>query len=261
MRGLMLGCGNMGGALLRRWADAAICDFDVVDPAAGFDHPRVRLHRSPDTLPRGAYDLIILAIKPQLIRDVLPGYLGRLAPGGAIVSIAAGFSCGELKALSGGAPAIRIMPNMPAAYGVGMSGMFATRDVLPTIRQAVIALMDSTGRLIEVEEEDVIDQVTAVAGSGPGYVFEIARAFVEAAESLGLDRETARTLVLETMSGAVEMALQSGDDLADLRNAVTSKAGTTEAGLNALNGDGGLSERMKNVVQAAHARAVELRLS
>ncbi|MCI4646367.1 MAG: hypothetical protein MRY64_16420 [Hyphomonadaceae bacterium] len=119
--------------------------------------------------------------------------------------------------------------------------------------------MQRAGELVWVETEDGLDRVTAIAGSGPGYVFEIARCYVEAACKLGFSEEQARTLVLGTMAGAIDMAATSPNSLADLRNAVTSKAGTTEAGLNALNGSGALSTLLEATTRAAYERAVDLR--
>lgn len=119
--------------------------------------------------------------------------------------------------------------------------------------------MARAGTVVWVNEEDKLDRVTAVAGSGPGYVFEIARTYIEAAKALGFTHEQARDLVLGTMQGAIEMALGSDDSVETLRNSVTSKNGTTQAGLEALNADGALTELMRRTTQAAYDRAVELR--
>jgi pyrroline-5-carboxylate reductase len=123
----------------------------------------------------------------------------------------------------------------------------------------VESLMQQTGTTVWVDEEDALDRVTAVAGSGPGYVFEIARTYIEAAEALGFTTAQARALVLDTMAGAVEMARRSDESVETLRNSVTSKNGTTQAGLDALNGDGTLTELMRRTTRAAYDRAVELR--
>ena len=140
-----------------------------------------------------------------------------------------------------------------------MSGAWANARTSDAQRAAIEAMMLRAGELVWVEEEDGLDRVTAIAGSGPGYVFEIARTYVEAARELGFSEDQARRLVLATMAGTVEMAARSDRSLAELRNAVTSKAGTTEAGLNALNGGGDLSTLLQATTRAAYARAVELR--
>lgn len=259
MRILMIGCGNMGGALLKRWAEDEALRFTVVDPVSPFAHPNVTVHKDAAALADQSFDLLVVAVKPQLIDQIIPDHLDRLSQEAAILSIAAGYSASRLSDLTGGRPVIRVMPNMPASVGKGVSGLFATSDVPKQTLAAVESMMAATGELVRVDEEDGLDRVTAIAGSGPGYVFEIARTYVEAAKALGFDTETSRKLVLGTLSGAVEMALQSGDDLADLRNSVTSKAGTTEAGLRALNENGQLTDLLKATAQAAYDRAVELR--
>lgn len=120
-------------------------------------------------------------------------------------------------------------------------------------------MMRRTGTAIEVDSEDALDRITAVAGSGPGYVFEMARAYVEAAMGLGFDEEDARKMVLGTMAGAIAMAEAECEPLEELRNSVTSKGGTTAAGVEALNGDGTFSSLIRSTLEAAYKRAGELR--
>lgn len=259
MRALMIGCGNMGSSLLSRWADVENTEFSVVDPVSDFSHPSVRMFRDKSALGDEKFDFIIVAIKPQMIDDILPGHLSHLTDDGAVLSIAAGYSAKRLESLTNGKPVIRVMPNMPASLGQGTSGLYCSPSVTADMRDAVHTIMAATGDVIDVDIEDELDRVTAIAGSGPGYVFEIARTYTEAAMSLGFDAETARRLALSTLRGTVAMALQSEKSLEELRNSVTSKAGTTEAGLNALNGDGSLDRLMKETVHAAYERAVELR--
>jgi pyrroline-5-carboxylate reductase len=151
------------------------------------------------------------------------------------------------------------MPNLPAAVGAGVSGICASDDVPPARLDQARALMQRTGTVIEVESEDALDRVTAVAGSGPGYVFEMARAYVEAAMELGFDEADARRMVLGTMQGTLAMAQQTGEPLEALRNSVTSKGGTTAAGLAALNGEDQFSGLLRDTMGAAYARAEELR--
>jgi pyrroline-5-carboxylate reductase len=259
MQILMLGCGNMGSALLKRWASVEDAQFTVVDPISDFVHPRVEMHTSIEQLGERKFNLVIVAVKPQLVADVLPRSFDYLRPEAEIVSIAAGLSVTSLSELAYGRSIVRIMPNMPASLGKGVSGLLATDDVRPETLLMVDRLMKTTGDVVRVDTEDALDRVTAIAGSGPGYVFEIARSYVEAAKALGFEDEVARKLVLGTLSGAIEMALQSEHDLADLRNSVTSKAGTTEAGLRALNDNDQLSNLLSATMRAAYSRAIELR--
>jgi pyrroline-5-carboxylate reductase len=257
----LIGHGKMGAALLTRWRNVGTHDFWVIDPAGTDDFGDGRMHflASPPPVADCRFDLIIVAVKPQLIETVLPDYSGRLAKGGFIASIAAGFSIARLRSVIGDVPIVRIMPNLPAAIGAGVSGLCADASATPSQREAITTLMETAGLTIWVDDEDQLDRLTAVAGSGPGYVFEMARCFVDAAESLGFSTEQARNLVLGTLAGSIAMAQADTVSLAELRTSVTSKNGTTEAGLAALNGDGGLSRRLGATVDAAYARAVELR--
>ena len=249
----------MGSALLSQWVQGPEA-ITVVDPA-GSDVPEgVALVADRAEIADRKFDLIVAAVKPQLIDDILADYADMLAPGGYVLSIAAGYSAGRLSHLMGDAPVIRTMPNLPAAIGRGVSGICAG----PHAGDGHIAhaqdFMGRAGTTVTVDNEDKLDRVTAVAGSGPGYVFEIARAYTEAAMAQGFDEEEARAMVLGTIGGAIAMASEPGaPSLEELRNSVTSKGGTTAAGLNALNGDGGLSTRLHDTLQAAYDRAVELR--
>ena len=164
-----------------------------------------------------------------------------------------------MKAALGDRPAIRIMPNLPAQIGRGVSGLYADPPCSPAHRDLADRLAKATGSAIWLDTEDEIDRITAVAGSGTGYVFEIARAYVAAAERLGFAPDTARTLVIETLAGAVEMAARSETSLEDLRNSVMSKKGTTEAGIHALRRGGLLEQLLVETTEAAYARACELR--
>lgn len=256
----------MGSALLRRWAESedsrfATSHFFVIDPASGSEENsgRITYLQEPPPVEQCAFDLVIVAVKPQIVDKVLPDYVARMASDGFVASIAAGCSIERLSRLAGGAPVVRIMPNLPAAIGQGVSGLCAEPRVTALQRDAVQNLMAATGKTLWVEDEDKLDRLTAIAGSGPGYVFEIARAFVDAAIELGFSEYEARRLVLGTMQGSLSMALDSDLGLEDLRRSVTSKNGTTEAGLEALNADSGLSKRLQATVDAAYDRAVELR--
>lgn len=259
MKALLVGSGKMGGALLQSWVADPDTKFTVVDPVVSEVAGDAQLVRAIEDLDGELFDIIFVAIKPQMIDDILPLYKGHLADNGIVASIAAGCSIERLKAAMGDVAIIRIMPNLPAAIGKGVSGLYANAACSDAHRASIDKLMNLTGTNVWIETEDGIDRVTAVAGSGPGYVFEIARTFIEAAQTLGFSLEQARDLVLGTMEGAVEMARNSTESTETLRNNVTSKNGTTEAGLNALNGDGTLSRLMKATVDAAYNRAVELR--
>lgn len=257
---LMLGCGKMGGALLQRWSAATPFEFTAVSPSGSRTLPDpVTMVTSATELTRAHYDVLIIAVKPQMIREVLPSFIERLDEDGLLVSLAAGTSCESIGSLAMGRALIRIMPNLPVSIGRGMSALYAGEGVRAEHRQFVEALMGPTGELLWAESEDEFDRITAIAGSGPGYTFELLRCWAEAAERLGFTPTQARSLVLATVRGAVELAEERQLPLAELRAEVTSKKGTTEAGLNALNGDGELADRFERTLRAAYDRAIELR--
>ena len=233
----------MGGALLKAWAANTAHKFTVADPA------------KPD-LPEGVSQVDSVE---QLGDQVLPGYLSRLSPDGEISSIAAGYSAEKLAGHAPGRSVIRIMPNLPALISKGVSGLYAHGEVPETASCEIEELALCSGTIVWVDSEDMLDRLTAVAGSGPGYVFEMLRAYVEAAQELGFSEEDAKKLVLGTVRGTLELAQESDLSLKDLRNNVTSKGGTTAAGLDALNGTGKYSALIGETLLAAYERAVELR--
>ena len=249
----------MGGALLKAWAANTAHKFTVADPAKPDLPEGVSQVDSVEQLGDQIFDYIIVALKPQLIDQVLPGYLSRLSPDGVISSIAAGYSAEKLAGHAPGRSVIRIMPNLPALISKGVSGLYAHGEVPETASREIEELALCSGTIVWVDSEDMLDRLTAVAGSGPGYVFEMLRAYVEAAQELGFSDEDAKKLVLGTVRGTLELAQESDLSLKDLRNNVTSKGGTTAAGLDALNGTGKYSALIGETLQAAYERAVELR--
>ena len=256
MKLLMIGCGKMGGALLEGWLTAGLKGAVVVDPGLDEAPTGTSLAAGPDSLAGQQFDLIIIAIKPQMVDTVLPAYHGVLAPGGCFVSIAAGASLNRLQKLVDG-PVIRVMPNLPALIGKGITAIATngTRDAHLAQLQSLFA---ANGSVVLVDGEEDIDRFTAVAGSGPGYVFEIVRCYLNAAEDIGFSSDIARKLVLETLVGSADMALMSQESMETLRNNVTSKAGTTEAGLKQLRDGNDLETRFKKTIRAAFNRAQEL---
>lgn len=182
-----------------------------------------------DQLPMAAQaDVIVLAVKPQQLRDVSI-FLSSLLHQQLIISIAAGIRSTDLARWLGGYNTIvRVMPNTPAQIQAGISGMFATKQVNAEQRALAETIMKSAGLTVWVEEESDIDAVTAVSGSGPAYVFYFIEAMQEAGVRLGLNAEQARLLSLQTFLGASQLAAASEETAATLRAKVTSKGGTTE---------------------------------
>ncbi|MFT4632526.1 MAG: pyrroline-5-carboxylate reductase [Candidatus Azotimanducaceae bacterium] len=256
---LMIGCGKMGGALINRWTLKLSHQVTIVDPALTQAPAKTKLVTNIKDLGNEQFDMIVISIKPQLIPDILPAYVPHLANGGCFVSMAAGYSVASIEKIVGPKPVIRIMPNLPAQVGRGVSAVFPNAHSTPEHTALVTALTDAAGHTLVVDDENAIDRVTAVAGSGPGYAFEIARSWMQSAQTLGFSSEESRLLVLNTLLGSMEMALQVDASMVDLRDSVTSKNGTTEAGLNVLTRDDLLQSLFDDTLKAAYDRAVELR--
>jgi pyrroline-5-carboxylate reductase len=259
MKVLMIGCGKMGSALLQRWQNTVDAQFTVVDPKA-YDLPSWVDHvRTADALKGETFDALIIAIKPQLICEVAAAYTSLRARDGVVISIAAGASLKSLSQAFETDKVIRLMPNLPVVVGSGVTGLFASDGATAEHRFFAEGLAATTGYALWLQSEDQLDRITAVAGSGPGYVFEIARVYIEAAEQLGFEPQEARTIVLHTILGSIDMALASNASLSDLRDSVMSKRGTTEAGIDALTRDGLLGQLVQDATRAAYDRAIELR--
>jgi pyrroline-5-carboxylate reductase len=258
---LIVGFGKMGSALGNRWASNSKYSISVIDPYAKIESVplNVRLCTSVDEIQGQTFDAIVIAIKPQVIADLLPDYLPHLAADGCLISIAAGFSIKSLEAIAGKLPIIRMMPNLPAEIGKGVTAFFANEHARPNHVALAATLTDVTGYSLQVEVEEDLDKVTAVAGSGTGYGFEIIRAWIEATIALGMSPVVARELVLATIEGAVELAKVKPDSMEALRESVTSPQGTTAAGLAMLRQDDAMEKLMKETVNAAMQRAIELR--
>jgi len=166
----------MGGAMLRQWVNHDGNQFTVVDPAAA-DLPEGITHVTKATsLPSAEFDVIVIAIKPQMIADLLPHYIPALKAGGCFVSIAAGCSIVTLANIVGEGAIIRVMPNLAAMVGMGVSGLYANPACTKQQIAAVTALIAQTGRCVPLASEDEIDRLTAVSGSGPGYVSRLCAA-------------------------------------------------------------------------------------
>lgn len=204
-------------------------------------------------------DIVMLSVKPQVMASVLDGIAGKLKDGVLVISIAAGITTAAIKEKLGDVQVIRVMPNTPALVGAGASGLFNAG----ASKAALLAAMDicnSVGKAIVVEEEVLIDAVTAVSGSGPAYYFLLMEEMIKAGVALGLTEEDAKTLVLQTAKGAAllaESAHKQGEDPDVLRKKVTSPGGTTEAALNVFS-QNGISETVHQALKAAFGRGQEL---
>jgi pyrroline-5-carboxylate reductase len=204
-------------------------------------------------------EVVVLAVKPQQMRSVALGLAPHLASSRPLViSVAAGIPHASLARWFGPqVPVIRTMPNRPALNGFGATGLFAPAGVGAAYRALAETIMAAVSATVWVEHESQMDTVTAVSGSGPAYFFLFMEALEAAAHERGLPTEVAHRLTLETAFGAAQMARQSADSLATLREQVTSKGGTTAAALEVLNG-AGLRAIVAHAVAAADRRSAEL---
>ena len=202
-------------------------------------------------------DVIVLATKPQVLKDVCLALAPSLQDGQLLVSIAAGISCASLGNWLGARPIVRCMPNTPALLRQGVSGLYANAEVNPTQRELAEQLLAAVGMALWLENEQQIDAVTAVSGSGPAYFFLLIEAMTAAGEQLGLPKAIAAQLTLQTALGAAHMAVASDVDAAELRRRVTSPNGTTEAAIKTFQA-GGFAELVEQALSAAAKRSAEL---
>jgi len=267
MKIAFIGGGNMATALIaglvkNLGADAQV---HVVDPNADA-REKLAAQYGASTAPSidaaaGACDVIVLAVKPQQMREVaaaLAPQLAQLSEGPLVLSIAAGIRSLDLSRWLGGYGAIvRTMPNTPALIGMGITGMVATSGVTGAQRAAADSVMRAVGETVWLDDEALIDPVTAVSGSGPAYVFYFLEAMQAAAVEMGLSAEQGKALALATFAGAAELAAQSSESLEVLRQRVTSKGGTTHAAITSMEA-AGVKPAIMAAMQAAAARGREL---
>ena len=260
----LIGAGAMGGALLRGWLNAGSIDpatSAVFDPGVSgavvdfCDQRNILVNPAIE----GAFDAVVIAVKPQAAGKILSDY-SEIAREAVVISVMAGKSIAGITAALGGAPKVaRAMPNLPAAIGKGVSGLFAPGVIGEGGRTLIETLMAAAGETVWVESEEQIDFVTAVSGSGPAYYFILTQALAQAGEGLGLSPEAAAKLALATLTGAGALMESEKRSPAEMRRAVTSPGGTTEAALNILDGDGNtLRKLIKSAVEAAARRGGEL---
>lgn len=267
IRLVLAGCGNMGYAMLAGWLKSgklAPADVFVVEPNADLRQRAATLGcqvaAEAGAIPADAVpSLVVIAVKPQVIRDVTAAYR-RFGDGRTtFVSIAAGTPVATFEAVLGArAPIVRCMPNTPAAIGKGMMVVFSSPLVSRETKAFVADLLSASGEVATIDDEGLMDAVTAVSGSGPAYIFHFIEALTAAAEHAGLPGETARLLAMQTVYGAASLAAESREDPGVLRQQVTSPNGTTAAALAVLMGESRLTKLVTEAVEAARLRSIEL---
>lgn len=259
-----VGAGNMANSLIRGllakgmhssslWA----CDIDELKLAQLQNECRINIG-TMDQL-AGSADVILLAVKPQVMAEACTALASSLGDRQAmIISIAAGITTDQLRRWLGDDTAlVRCMPNTPSLIGKGASGLYANSNVSDEQRSIAETIMNAVGMSVWVNEENDIDTVTAVSGSGPAYFFLFMEAMQNSAKEMGLSDELARALVYQTAAGAAELAISSPDHLEELRRRVTSPGGTTEKAISEFE-SGKLRELVGRSLKAARDRSVEL---
>ncbi len=259
---LLLGGGRMGGAMLAGWRERGLAPSFVIDPApaaAALAGEGVQVVPAPGDLPPGfAPAAVVLAVKPQQADAALPG-VTRFADAGAVMlSIMAGRTIAGLQAMLGTGPVVRAMPNTPAAIRQGITVACPSPGVTPAQRTLCDDLLASVGEVAWVDDERLIDPVTAVSGGGPAYVFLLAELLERAAVEQGIPPALARRLARVTVAGSGALLAASAEDASALRVAVTSPAGTTERALAVLMADAAWPALLSRAIDAATRRSREL---
>ena len=256
----LAGAGKMGGAMLTGWLAGGLDPkrVAVIEPMpsaeiAALAAKGVRLN--PKDI--GQVETLVTAVKPQSFREAGAALRAHVAPSTLVVSIMAGTTVKALREVCGGA-VVRAMPNTPAAIGRGITVAVAAGNVSAAQRTTADALLRATGSVEWVEDEGLMDAVTAVSGSGPAYIFLLAEELARAGVAAGLPEELATRLARETVAGSGELLHRSDLPSATLRQNVTSPGGTTAAALDVLMGKGGMRELMTRAIAAATARSKEL---
>jgi len=259
---LLVGCGRMGSAMLSGWRERGLSASFAVDPA-----PDAACHSGADltvvgdlaSVPAGfAPAAVVLAVKPQSAAEALPAY-AHFAGSAVFLSIMAGRTIAGIQALLGGSAAVvRAMPNTPAAVRQGITVATPNPSVTSDQRGLCDTLLHAIGQVEWVEQEALLDPVTAVSGSGPAYVFLLAELMEQAAIEQGIAPALARALARQTVAGSGALLAASPESAADLRKAVTSPAGTTEAALKVLMAADALPKAFSDAIAAATRRSREL---
>jgi pyrroline-5-carboxylate reductase len=260
---VLVGAGNMGGAMLRGWLALGLepARVAVLDPAPSrevVELSRAGLRLNPvEPVPDAA--VVVLAVKPQVAGEVMPRLATWIRPATIVVSVMAGRTLSGIgRAMPQGTAVVRAMPNLPASIGRGMTVAVANSDVTAQQQALVDRFLAAIGSVEWIKEETLLDAVTAVSGSGPAYVFLLAEVLARAGASAGLPATLAERLATATIAGAGAMLQQSTATATTLRENVTSPGGTTAAALAVLMGENALGSLVEKAVAAATIRSRQL---
>ena len=260
---MLVGAGKMGLALAQGWLDAGLptSNLILVDPSPGQQAKDFAADNGVSLYSEAVGlepNVLVLAVKPQIIGPVMEGLDAVIGPNTLVVSIAAGISIARLSEGTGTDRVVRSMPNTPAQLGKGISGLVAGSGVDAEAKAAAEALLAAAGAVVWFDAESDLDAVTAVSGSGPAYVFNLVEAMAAAGVAQGLSEVVAMKLARQTVIGAAALLEAEPAPASVLRENVTSPNGTTAAALGVLMGDEGLTPLMAKAVEAARARSEEL---
>ena len=261
---VLIGAGKMGSAMLDGWiglglepSRVAVIEPQPTPEISALASRGLKLNPNPCAVPDSA--VVVIAAKPQDAAEVVPAAVPLVGRSTVVVSIMAGQRLASLeRALPAGSAVVRTMPNTPAAIGRGITVAVANSRVSPPQRDLAHRLLAAIGAVEWVEDEGLLDAVTAVSGSGPAYVFLLAETLAQAGAAAGLPAELAERLARATVAGSGELLHRSDLDAPHLRRNVTSRGGTTEAALAVLMGRNGLAPLMRRAVDAATRRSREL---
>ncbi len=263
LRIAFIGAGNMAGSLIGGLLAKGVPAGNIHASDPGAERRRqlqqdLRIHVYSDNAQacRDA-DVVLLAVKPQIMHEVCVALASALQPGQLVISIAAGIECASLQQWLGQPAVVRCMPNTPALLQQGITGLYAAAAVSAEQRQLAGNILDAVGSSVWVDQEQLLDAVTAVSGSGPAYFFLLIEAMADAGIKLGLDTATAVQLARQTALGAAQVACQSDVDVATLRARVTSPQGTTDAAIRSFEADG-FRSMVDRALQAAADRSAQL---
>ena len=255
---LLIGCGNMGYPLIKQWMKHTEHSFTIITPQNKQIDTSIISISLNELDKHKKFDVIIIAIKPQLINKVIPSYTNKIKQNGLIVSIAAGFTISKLSIYYPNIAIVRSMPNLTARINESITAINGNKNITHKHIDIIEELFNLVGKTIWLDKEDDIDKLTAVAGSGPGFMFHIFEAYIDAVEKLGLDYTQSKEIVLSVIISSAKLALNSQDTPTQLRQAVTSKNGTTEAGLKQLMHNNQTAKSFESCIESAYNRAKEI---
>lgn len=250
----------MGRALLAGWEKKNIfSSVTIIDPTPSEDLNKYSVFPNSDAVDKDQFDIVVLAVKPQIAEQVLPTLKRFAAKETLFVSIVTGKTIEMMSGILGTETTIvRTMPNTPAMIGQGMTACVADPKITPQQKQLADTLMRAVGDVVWLDDEEKMHAVTALSGSGPAYVFALIEAMQKAGEKMGLSSDLAAILARKTVEGSAQLAAQSDQTPEHLRKNVTSPNGTTEAALKVLLVEGGLDDLFLKALKAASQRSVEL---